>query len=170
MFIVAQFFGILVIISNILAMQMKKKKQILFLFIFANLFSSINFILLKSYTGAIICSFAILQNFINDIFERKGIKIPGKVIFTYALILVILGALTYNNLIDVVPVICSLLYTIIIIQSKESNIRKLSLINIILWVIYDLVYFAYTAAISDVITTISTIIGIYRFDYKHDKR
>ena len=121
MFIVAQFFGILVIIANILAMQMRKKKQILFLFILANLFSSINFILLKSYTGAIICAFAILQNFINDIFERKGLIVPGKVIFTYALISVILGALTYNNLIDVIPVICSLLYTIIIIQSKESN-------------------------------------------------
>lgn len=169
MFIAAQFFGILVIISNILAMQMKKKKQILFLFILANLFSSINFILLKSYTGAIICAFAILQNFINDAFERRGIELPGKVIFTYILISVILGALTYNSLVDVIPVICSVLYTITIIQAKESNIRKLSLINILLWVIYDLVYFAYAAAISDIITTISTFIGMYRFDYKHKK-
>lgn len=36
MFITAQIFGILVIISNILAMQMKNKKQIILMFILAN--------------------------------------------------------------------------------------------------------------------------------------
>ena len=53
-----------------------------------------------------------------------------------------------------------------IIQKKEKNIRKISLINIVLWVIYDIIYLAYTAAISDVFTTVSTIVGIYRFDFK----
>lgn len=38
MFIIAQFFGILVIIANVLSMQMKNKKQIILMFILANLF------------------------------------------------------------------------------------------------------------------------------------
>lgn len=64
------------------------------------------------------------------------------------------------------PIICSILFTIMILQKKEANIRKLALINIIIWVVYDLLCKAYTGAISDLITASSTIIGIYRFDIK----
>lgn len=171
MFIAAQIFGILVIISNVLAMQMKNKKQIILMFILANLFSAINFILLQSYSGAIICIFAIVQTFINKLFENKNKQVPKIVIGIYIIISIILGAITFKGYIDIVPIICSILYTVtIIIQDKEKNIRIISLINIILWILYDIVCQAYTAAISDSLMTISTIIGMYRFDYKRNKK
>ena len=169
MFIVAQFFGILVIIANVLSMQMKNKKQIILMFILANLFSAINFILLQSYSGAIICLFAIIQTFINKIFEKKQQQVPKVIIGIYIVISIILGAITFNSLIDILPIICSILYTITIIQDKEKNIRRISLVNIVLWIIYDIVCQAYTAAISDLLMTISTIVGMYRFDYKKIK-
>ncbi len=148
---------------------MKSKKQIIFMFILANLFSAINFILLQSYSGAVICFFAILQTFINKIFEKKQQQVPKIIIVIYIMISIILGIITFNNMIDMLPIICSILYTITIIQNKEKNIRRISLVNIILWIIYDIVYQAYTAAISDSLMTISTIVGIYRFDYKLNK-
>jgi len=55
------------------------------------------------------------------------------------------------------------------LQEKESNIRKITLLNIILWVIYDIVIKAYTASISDILMTIFTLIGIYRFDFRKEK-
>ena len=166
MFIVAQFFGILVIIANVLSMQMKNKKQIILMFILANLFSAINFILLQSYSGAVICFFAIIQTFINKIFEIKQQQVPKIIIGIYIVISIILGVITFNNIIDILPIICSILYTLTIIQEKEKNIRRISLVNIILWIIYDIVCQAYTATISDLLMTISTIIGMYRFDRK----
>lgn len=168
MFIVAQLFGILVIVANVLSMQMKNKKQIILMFILANLFSAINFMLLQSYSGAIICFFAILQTFINKIFEKKEQQVSKLVILIYIIISIILGTITFNTIIDILPIICSILYTITIIQDKEKNIRRISLINIILWIIYDVVCQAYTAAISDLLMTISTLVGMYRFDYKKD--
>lgn len=170
MFIAAQFFGILVIIANVIAMQMKNKKQIIFMFILANLFSAINFILLQSYSGAIICFFAIIQTFINKIFENKKQQVPKLVILIYIVISIILGAITFNSFIDVLPIICSILYTITIIQDKEKNIRRISLVNIVLWIIYDIVCQAYTAAISDSLMTISTLVGMYRLDYKKSNK
>lgn len=170
MFIAAQFFGILVIIANVISMQMKKKKQIIFMFILANSFSSINFILLQSYSGAIICFFTIIQTFINKSFENKKQQVPKILILIYIIVSIILGVITFNHIIDVLPIICSILYTITIIQDKEKNIRIISLVNIILWIIYDLVCQAYTAAISDLLMTISTIIGMYRFDYEKNKK
>ena len=169
MFITAQIFGILVIIANVLAMQMKNKKQIILMFILANLFSAINFVLLQSYSGATICIFAIVQTFINKFFENKNKQVPKIVIAIYIIISIILGAITFKASIDSVPIICSILYTLTIIQDKEKNIRIISLVNILLWILYDTVCQAYTAAISDSLMTISTIIGIYRFDYKKGK-
>lgn len=169
MFIVAQFFGVLVIVANILSMQMKSKKQIILMFILANLFSAINFILLESYSGAIICSFAIIQTLINKIFENKEQKVPKLVILVYIVISIILGAITFNSFIDIIPIICSILYTMSIIQDKEKNIRRISLANIILWIFYDIVCKAYTAAISDLLMTLSTLVGMYRLDYNKNK-
>lgn len=166
MFIVAQFFGILVIIANVLSMQMKNKKQIILMFVLGNLFSAINFILLQSYSGAVICFFAIIQTCINKIFENKQQQVPKIIIGIYIVISIILGVITFNNIIDILPIICSVLYTLTIIQEKEKNIRRISLVNIILWMIYDIVCQAYTATISDLLMTISTIIGMYRFDRK----
>ena len=169
MFIIAQFFGILVIISNVLSMQMKKRNQIIFMFILvilANLFSAINFILLQGYSGAIICAFAIIQTFINKFFEKKDKKVPKIIIGIYIIISILLGLITFTGILDILPIICSILYTLTIIQDKEKNIRRISLVNIILWIIYDIVCQAYTAAIADSLMTISTIVGMYRFDYK----
>lgn len=168
-FYIAQFFGVLVIIANVLAMQMKNKKQIILMFILANLFSAINFLLLKSYSGALICGFAIIQTLINKIFENKEVKVPKVIIGIYILILIALGRITYTNYIDILPIICSILYTLTILQEKESNIRKISLLNILLWVIYDITIKAYTASLSDILMTISTLIGIYRFDFRKEK-
>lgn len=169
MFIAAQIFGILVIIANVLSMQMKKKKQIIFMFVLANLFSAINFVLLESYSGAIICFFAIVQTYINKIFENREKRIPNIVIEIYIIISIILGAITFKNIIDILPIMCSILYTITIVQNKEKNIRKITLINIIIWLIYDITCKAYTTAISDTIMIISALIGIYKFDYKKEK-
>ena len=139
------------------------------MFLLANLFSAINFILLQSYSGAIICSFAIIQTFINKFFEKKEANVPKAVILLYIIISIILGAITVNNVIDILPIICSILYTITIIQDKEKNIRIISLVNILLLIIYDIVSQAYTAAIFDSLMTISTLVGMYRFDYKKNK-
>ena len=165
----AQFFGVLVIISNVIAMQMKSKKKIIFCYLLANLFSSIMFFLLQSYSGAMICLFAMFQTIINNCFERNKKEVPKVLIVLYIIISIILGTITFNKYIDIMPIVCSILFTLIIIQNKESYIRKFALINIIIWVIYDLLCNAYTGAISDLITTISTIVGIYRFDIKVKK-
>lgn len=169
LFWVAQFFGILVIISNVIAMQINNRKRILFCCVLANIFASINFYLLKSYSGAIICLFAVFQTIINNFFEKKEKDVPKLLIVIYIMISIILGSVTFNTYLDIMPIMCLILFTIMILQKKESNIRKIALINIILWIVYDFSCKAYTEGISDLITMIPIIIGIYRFDIKNKK-
>lgn len=170
MFILAQIFGVLIIIANALSMQMKKKQQILIMFILGNLFSTINFILLQSYSGAIICFVAILQTTINYVFDKRGKKLPKWLITSYIIVVILCGLITYRTYLDILPILCSILYTTTILQTKERKIRKITLINAISWFIYDLASMAYTAGISDMVIIISTLIGMYRFDYEKEKK
>ncbi len=169
MFSFAQFFGILVIITNVLAMQMRKKCQIILMLILVNLLSSINFIMLQSYSGAIVCFFAIAQTIINKKFENKNQQVPKKIILIYILISIVLGLFVFTKWIDVLPIVCAILYIFAIVQNKEKNIRKLSLINVIIWLSYDLISQAYAIFISDFLTLISILVGMYRFDFKKKK-
>lgn len=84
----------------------------------------------------------------------------------FIIISIVLGMFTFNGIIDILPIVCSILYSLIIVQNKERIIRILSLINIMLWLIYDLYFMAYVAAISDILVVASTLIGMYRFDFK----
>lgn len=166
MFILAQIFGTLMLIVNVLAMQMKDKKNIIFMLLLANLFAVFNFVFLNGYSGAIICGFAIIQTIINNFYEKKGKKLPFLLLMIFIIISIILGIFTFKGIIDILPIVCSILYSLIIVQSKERIIRILSLINIVLWLIYDLFFMAYVAAISDILVVASTLIGMYRFDFK----
>lgn len=167
--LLAQIIGTLVIVTNIIAMQMENKKQIIFMIVLGNFFSAISFILLNRYSGAIICLFAIAQTFINRKYEDKEQKVPNIIIGIYIIISIILGTITFKKLIDVLPIICSILFTITILQEKEKNIRIVSLINISLWLIYDILGKAYTPAISDLMMAISIITAMYRYDFNRKK-
>lgn len=162
--IFAQVLGTLGIGTNVIGIQLKQKQHILIAFMAANLLFGSSFILLKGYSGAVICLVAAVQTLINYQYERKNKEFPKYLIVSYIIIAFICGIFTYKTLIDILPVICSVLYTLSIIQKRESNLRKVTFINIILWVIYDYSVGAYAAFTSDLFLTVSTIVAIIRYD------
>lgn len=166
MFIVAQIIGILLIILNVISMQLKNKKNIVFVLLIINLLAAINLMMLGSYTGSIICFFAAVQVIINSFFERKNKEISKVILGFYVIISITCGVITYKTMFDILPIISSILFTITIIQKKEKNIRRIHLINMSLWVVYDFISAAYTNVISDSITLVSDLVGIYRFDIR----
>lgn len=165
-FWIAQILAIVGAISNIVAMQLNKKNQILIMYVISNWSYAINFVLLGAYTGAMICFIGGAQTLINNFFDSKNRNIPKFLLVIYMFISVSLGVISYSSLIDVMPIICSVIYIILITIKKESNIRKLTLLDMIIWTIYDFIVMAYSAAIFDFSIVISTVIGMYRYDFK----
>lgn len=166
LFWIAQILGMIGTIINICAIQINKKKSILVLFMSANIVFGINFILLGSYSGGIICFIAAIQTVITYLFEKREKVFPKVLIPIYIIVAIICGLVSYQKWIDILPLLCSILYTMTIIQKKEEKVRKITFINVAFWVIYDLIIGAYTAAISDVFFTISSVIAIIRYDRK----
>lgn len=162
--LLANFFGALALLSNIFGIQSKKKKYIMISFILANLFLVINFILLKAYSGAIICFISVIETSINYIYDKNKRKYPVALICIYIIISLICGLFAFKNVIDILPVLSSIIFAFTIIQKKERNIRILTLSFISLFVAYDFIVGAYAALLSAVIYCISIAIAIIRYD------
>lgn len=169
-FIIAQVLALVGAISNMIAMQINKKKSILFCYIIANFAYGTNYLLLGGISGAIICIVEGFETLINGLIENKGKKVPMWLIGLYIIIAIGIGTFTYKSIIDLLAILGGVLYVVLITVKKESDIRKLTFILMILWIIYDVIYRSYVAAINDTFILISTIIGIYRFDIKRSKK
>ena len=169
-FVIAQIFGVLGIICSVLSMQMKTKKNIMIMLLLLNLSSALNFLFLDSISGSLVCFFAVLETFINYMFDKNNKKVPLYVVAFYVVVNIGLGLMSYKTPLDIIPVVCALLYCATVCTPKESNIRKLMFANQSLWLFYDLKVKAYMFSVSNVLTLISIIIAMYRFDYKKKKK
>ena len=169
-FVIAQIFGVIGIIFSVLSMQMKTKKNIMLMLLGLNLASALNFLFLDSMSGALVCFFGIVETVVNYIFDSKNKKVPTYVIAFYIVVNLILGISSYHSPLDIIPIVCALLYCATVCTSKESNIRKLMFGNQSLWLVYDIIVKAYMFSISNILTLISIIIAMYRYDYNKKKK
>ena len=166
MFLLAQVLGFIAMSTNIIAVQLKTKKQILFTIVVGNILFVISYFLLGAYAGALISGINAIEVIINTKLEEKGKPIPKALIGLYFVVAVTIGVFAFNSFMDLLPVLAAILFIFTLIQSKEKNIRLLLLGNNISWLIYDLLAKAYAAGVSDLFVITSTLIAIYRYDIR----
>lgn len=168
MFILAQILSFIAMVINMVAVQLKTKKQILLTIVVSNLLFVISYILLGAYVGALTCGIVAIEIIINTILEDKGKVTPKFLIIIYLIISIIIGITTFNSLIDLLPIIASILFILTLRQAKEKYVRLLILGNLTSWIIYDFFVKAYLAGISDLFVISSSITAIYRYDIKKE--
>lgn len=169
-FIIAQVFGVLTIICSVCSMQFKKRKHIFIVLLLLNLFAALNLVFLNSLGSAYITFFAIVEMIINALFERNKKPVPIFVIALYIVINIALGLLSFNGPLDIIPIVCAILYCFVILAKREQNIRKLTLVNQCCWLVYDISIGAYSLSVSNILTIISIIIALVRFKDKGTKK
>ena len=158
------------ILINVITMQQKDKKNILIGLTFVNLTAIICYLLLQSYSAVIVDAIAMLQTYIKYKFDQKDKKMPIYLQLIFIGISIIGGIFTSHNLLDVIPIICLVLYTLSILQSKEKDIRLFTVANILGWMIYDFYAQAYVGILFSLFTLTSTIIAIIRYDIKKERK
>jgi hypothetical protein len=166
----AQIFDLIGAICVIISVQMKHKKHILLLLAIGEVCFAIGFILLKAYTGAVICSVSTFEVITTYIFYSGKKKIPLLLRFIFILLQLVGGVLSYQEIFDILPIICAVLYTLSITSRKERNMRSISTINSILWIVYDLIVGSYTGVLSDVTCVLSGVTAMIRYRPKYRKR
>lgn len=151
--------NIIALIASILMVSagyIKEKKKILFTQIIQIGLSVASNLVLGGYTGAIINAVSCVRD-ILCYKDKLGVK--------EKIILIVLSAtltLLFNNLgwIGLLPLISTTVYIIFVSVKDVKKFKYLTIFAMSTWLIYDFTIKAYTAAIFDFLTIVTSIIAI----------
>ena len=165
-FVMAQVCGALSMVSSVCSMQFKRRRAILVALFCLNLFATLNMVFLKSWAAAYISGFAMVEMVINYGFERKRNPVPRWLVGVYVGVIVALGAVNFAGVMDALPILAATVFCFTILMRKEQNIRKMTLVNQGLWLVFDASVGAYALVVSNVLTIISTAVAYVRYRKK----
>ena len=153
----AQIIGFIGLALSIVAFQFKKHQNIVLLKLSSELVFSIQYILLGAWTGAVLDFISVIRNFLFYKFVKKDIS-TTPVIIAFGLFVVITGFVTFDGFMS--------LTTISYGMKKEKWLRLITLPSCILWIIYNLFVGSYAGALTDLMTLVSLLVAMYKFDFK----
>lgn len=161
---IGNFFGFLAVALFVSSYQLKKRKAIVVCNTVSRLFYVIQYLFLGAFEGAIIDFIAML---ISALVVKKGGE--GKRIRLIAAILLYLGiiassAVLYKNIFSLLSFLGVSLELFSLLFSKEKNIRIFSLAGQPFWLIYNAHFSAWSSVVGNVITIISIIVALIRYD------
>lgn len=154
-FVFVQLLGVLAWIVLILSYYRKTTDKILVYHIFGNILYCFHYWLLGAYSGLFICLFEI----IFDYGYYKSDK--DKYIYIVSIPLRIIGGLmNYKTIIDVLPIIASLVDGYSLTKRKKIVVIG-AIISYSLWVIYDLFVMSYSGVITNFLLVLSNLFILF---------
>lgn len=159
-----QIIAIFAALLEAVAVQKAKKHSILWWFILSDVLFATSYLVLGLKSAAIIVVIDTIITFVNYRLALKQKKINNWLGTIFIITAIATSVYTYQKIVDILPIICSITFTLSVMQTKEKNIRRLVLVNLVCWFIYDIYGHAYITMVTDFITLVSTITGIVRYD------
>ena len=158
MFLTAQILGIVALIFTVASFFTKKRIVFIFLNLAMNFVAGIQFICLDSWSGGFVCIFAAFRYIIYMLKEKNKFfsKIYVPILFIIANI--IISIFTYEIWYDIFPAISgvSLCITAWFDNVKVLKIGSLAVCPI--WFVYDILVYAWTGLLMEVVTFVVTLI------------
>ena len=168
--ILAQIIGLFASVAMITAIQVKEKKDLFLIFnIIAKILYGINFAVLAEFAGTSTQIIGLIITIISYIYAKKKLTLPKWLAGIFVLVTIISGIISCKRIIGIIAIICGIIYALIISSNNMKKIRKLNFIQSLLWTIYDFIIGAYTASFSSAFVFISTVIAIYKYDFKSNE-
>ena len=171
--IIAQGLGIIALEINVASYQIKRKERILLCHLTVCLLYSVSFFMLGSTVGGITNLIGILRSLVymkRDSWHGGSPVWLATFIFMYVAAFVlsftVFGqeASLYYLTFGAIRVIGAILLTVGYYLDGAKNIRRFGLITSPMFLVYGLSEFSIGAVLTEVFKTISTVIGMLRFD------
>lgn len=154
-FLFIQFIDILAWILLIVSYYREDTNKILFLQILSTILFCLHYYLLGAYSGLFICLFEVIRDYA---YYKTDLD---KYIFIGSIPIYVLGGIySYSALVDVFPIMASLIdgYTL----TKSKNIVVIgAIISYTLWVIYDISVMSYSGAVTDGLVVLSNLFVLF---------
>ncbi len=154
---------------QIFSMQSKDYKKVIGMTITGELIFAVQLLLLGGITGAATNFAACVTNLIYYARIRKDKStLPFQIIFS--IVFVAIGILTWEGPISLLVIIAKLVSTVSYGIKDTKVIRRLKLVSMPLWLIYDCIHFSIGGVLNDLMIIISTVVAIFRLDVKREKK
>ena len=157
--------GIAAAAMFVLSYQFKTRRWIILLNAGSRVLYVLQYILLGAYEGMALDLSALLVSMLAQRRDSGWLRKHPKLTISGAnLFLVAVGLLFYQNIFSLLAIIGVLLETGALWLSRERRIRFVSFFAAPFWLAYNLACGAYGSAIGNVITMVSIILAIVRYD------
>lgn len=164
MFIIAQIIGLIIVILSLIGLQQKSGERFLFYQITINLLYVVQYILLGAITGAVICVISTIRCIIFWKYKKENRKTPICFLILFIVLSIISSIITSTSIFDYILTIGTIIFTYALWQDNMKIMRIGSILSVLSYIVYNLIFRAYTAMILDGIDFFNLSIAIYRND------
>ena len=144
----------------------KNMKLILLLTFSTNALMAISYLLTGAFNGAASCCLGAIQTIINYFLERKNKPIPSWLVAVYAAAFVVANILVFSHITDIIALLAAIAFVFIISQKNGKQYRVWTIINTVLWVVYDLITRSYGPLSTHAILLTTSLVGMVMHDRK----
>ena len=159
----AQIVGIIAIIFWVFSIQNKKQYKILFFQFLANFTYIIQYVMLNALGAASMNFISAIRSFIFYRKRKNNQDISKNYLIFFIVLIVLLGIITYQNYLSLIPIIITIFYTISVYLKDAKWIRVTILVAAVVWIYYNYSVGAYICIIGNIFEIISGIVALYRF-------
>ena len=162
MFILAQVLGLLGLVVIIISFQVRQKKRLLRLQMFANLGFFGQYLCLGAISGCLMSFTAFLRNLL---FSRCK-TVPKPLVAAFVAIMITLTAISYQDPFSLLPCLATVIYTLSLSSKNLLFVRLADIAACLFYLIFNIHVGAYFGIASNLLELSSSLIGILRFDRK----
>ncbi len=152
------------IISSLL--KGRNMKKILFFVFLGNALMALSYLLIGNEAGAVSCFIGAAMAIINSYFDSHNRKIPIWLLLLYIAAPTAANLMVYTGPVDILPIIASLSFVMCVLQKNGKQYRFWTIINMALWITFDILKASYGPLTTHIILTAFTVAGMLIHDMK----
>jgi len=168
-FIIVQILGVLTLLIFVVSLQQRKKENFLIMQAAGTLLFIIQYLLTGSYTAAALFVVVLIRGLVFLYYKKKGVKPSLLVLAIFLAALAASTALTWQNILSLLPFIGTATKTWATWQDDMKWLRRTSLLSQSIMIAYNLAAAMYTGALTEVCNLTSTAVAIWRYDIRKAK-
>lgn len=157
--------GMLAVALFVFSYQLKSRRNIILCNTISRVLYVAQYCLLGAFEGALLDGTAF---FISLLCYDRDMPFIKKHVLLFILlsnvVIIGIGMVSYKDIFSLLPILGVIFEILALWLKKERNIRIISLLAAPFWLAYNLLYGAYGSAVGNVITIISLLVALFRYD------
>ena len=173
LYILSQIFALAGMIFSLVAVQQRKKIQLLNYDVVGSACAMLHYVCLGAWSGVASKAISLIRNIIAGYGDAHQKKFSKKWLVLFAIIFVsfyiIGGIIAYESMFSLLPAIGAAIYTAVLYLGKVKAVRYASGLASIMWLIYNIHVFSIVGIISESVFIVNDVVAIWRYRKKRGK-